>query len=49
MEFTSQVQADFINVSRQKTPAVHRFARAARINDFAHASDHPTVRREIQI
>src|SRR5580692_6877068 len=31
------MQPDFINVTRQVTPAIHRFARAARINDFAHA------------
>jgi hypothetical protein len=30
------VQADFVNVTRQVTPAVHRFARAARVNDAAH-------------
>jgi hypothetical protein len=30
------VQADFVKVTRQVAPAVHRFARAARVNDVAH-------------
>ena len=38
MEPAGEMQADFVNVTRQVAPAVHRFARAARINDFAHNS-----------
>jgi hypothetical protein len=36
MQFSGEMQADFVNVTRQIIPAVHRFARAARVNDFAH-------------
>ena len=32
-----QVQADFINESRQMHPAAHDFARAPRIDDVTHA------------
>jgi pyruvate/2-oxoglutarate dehydrogenase complex dihydrolipoamide dehydrogenase (E3) component len=38
VQFACEVQADFVNVTRQIRPAVHRFARAARINDIAHDS-----------
>jgi hypothetical protein len=36
VEFAGEMQADFVNVTRQVMPAVHRFARAARVNDFTH-------------
>jgi pyruvate/2-oxoglutarate dehydrogenase complex dihydrolipoamide dehydrogenase (E3) component len=37
VQFAREVQADFVKVSRQVVPTVHCFARAARINDIAHA------------
>ena len=38
VQFAGKVQADFVKVTRQVAPAVHRFARAARVNDVAHGS-----------
>jgi pyruvate/2-oxoglutarate dehydrogenase complex dihydrolipoamide dehydrogenase (E3) component len=37
MQFAREMQADFVNVTRQIAPAVHSFARAAWVNNFAHA------------
>ena len=44
VKFAGEVQTDLVNVTRQMRPAVHGFARAARINDFAHAAMMKTAR-----
>jgi hypothetical protein len=36
MQSARVVQADFVHVTRQVRPAIHRFTRTAGINDFAH-------------
>lgn len=36
MQFAGQMQADFIHVTRQVHPAIHDFARTARVNNIAH-------------
>jgi pyruvate/2-oxoglutarate dehydrogenase complex dihydrolipoamide dehydrogenase (E3) component len=38
MQFARQVQADFVNITWQVHPAIHGFARAARVNSVAHAT-----------
>jgi len=36
MQFARQVQADFVNITRQVAPAGHRFPGTAGINQIAH-------------
>ncbi len=49
VEFAGEVQADFIHKTREIDPAAHGFARAARINDFAHAKDNRASARICQL
>jgi hypothetical protein len=36
MQLSRQVETNFVNVTGQVGPAVHRFARASGVNDLAH-------------
>jgi hypothetical protein len=47
MQFSCQVKADLINVTGQVRPAIHRFARTARVNNLTHAKIIRAARRVV--